>query len=157
MTETVTGAPAPEGAAVTTLARKVAVDDVAANRRRGGDVRVQLSPVTVQSTSGFGGTLTLPPGDYICEHIHPYSEEFVYVVRGTVMMRIGTEYIELGPGDALMVPIGVRHRVENRGTEDVTAVFHLSPLAPRPDLGHIDTESRADRAHEPATTLGRTR
>jgi putative monooxygenase len=139
---------------VTTPLKKVAIGDVASNRRRGGDVRVLLSPLTVGSTTGFGGSLTLEPGEYISEHIHPYSEEFVYVIRGTVRMRVETEYLELGPGESMMVPIGLRHRVENNGSVEVQAVFHLAPLAPRPELGHIDTEVREDRAAEPSATVG---
>ncbi|MFC3997690.1 cupin domain-containing protein [Nocardiopsis sediminis] len=123
----------------TTSAKKIAAADVPANRRRGGDVRVLLSPKTVGSTSGFGGVLTLEPGEYVCEHIHPYSEEFVHVIEGTVLMRVGTDEVELGPGDALMVPIGAPHRVR-AGATAVRIVFHLSPLAPRPELGHIDLE-----------------
>ena len=34
------------------------------------------------STSGFMGVATIGPGDWIAEHYHPYSEEFIYVVRG---------------------------------------------------------------------------
>ena len=36
--------------------------------------------------------------------------------------------------------MNVRHRLMNQGTEEVAIVFHLSPLAPRPELGHVDTE-----------------
>jgi putative monooxygenase len=114
--------------------------DVIPNRRRGGDIRVLLSPKTVNSTSGFMGELTLEPGEYVSEHRHPYSEEFLYVVRGTMTMRIEGETVRLGPGDSLMVAINDRHRLENDGTEQAFVVFHLSPLAPRPDLGHVDTE-----------------
>lgn len=39
------------------------------------------------------------------------------------------------------MPIGVRHRVRNTGTETASIVFHLGPLAPRPELGHVDTEA----------------
>ena len=53
------------------------LDDVAPDRRRGGEVRVLLSPSTVGSTSGFMGTATLAPGERIAEHYHPYSEEFL--------------------------------------------------------------------------------
>ncbi len=120
---------------------KVAVWTTPANRRRGGDIRVLLSPKTVGSTSGFMGTLTLAPGEYVSEHYHPYSEEFLYLVRGRLTACIeGAKEIELVPGEGLMIPIGLRHRVVNEGQEEVTAVFHLSPLAPRPELGHVDTE-----------------
>ncbi|MEQ4723350.1 MULTISPECIES: cupin domain-containing protein [unclassified Nonomuraea] len=119
---------------------KVRADDVAANRRRGGDIRVVLSPKTVASTSGFMGTLTLVPGEFVAEHYHPYSEEFLFVVRGRLTARIGTQVLDLEAGEGLMVPKGVPHRVWNDGAEEVYAVFHLSPLAPRPELGHVDTE-----------------
>ncbi len=120
---------------------KVAARTVAANRRRGGDIRVVLSPKTVGSTSGFMGTLTLAPAEYVAEHYHPYSEEFLYLVRGHLTVRVpGAGETELVAGEGLMIPIGHRHRVWNSGGQEAHAVFHLSPLAPRPDLGHVDTE-----------------
>jgi putative monooxygenase len=119
---------------------KIAIDDVAPNRRRGGDIRVLLSPKTVGATSGFMGVLTLEPGEYVSEHYHPYSEEFLYVARGSVIARIDGEPVVLGPGESLMVPKFARHRLDNRSDEPAFVVFHLSPLAPRPDLGHVDTE-----------------
>ncbi|GAA3501772.1 cupin domain-containing protein [Streptomyces prasinosporus] len=123
---------------------RVAVDSVAANTRRGGDVRVTLSPRTVGCSSGFGGVLRLAPGEHVTEHLHPYSEEFLHVVRGRLEMSLDGAPVELGPGDSLLVPIGVRHRLVNTGTVPAEAVFHLSPLAPRPELGHVDTEEPLD-------------
>ncbi|MEU8348390.1 MULTISPECIES: cupin domain-containing protein [Streptomyces] len=121
-------------------AAKVAAADVAPNIRRGGDVRTLLTPRSVGATSGFMGTATIEPGQYIAEHYHPYSEEFVHVVRGRLRVRLDGEPVDVRPGEALFVPIGVRHRLENTGDEQVSVVFHLGPLAPRPDLGHVDTE-----------------
>jgi putative monooxygenase len=134
-------------------ARKVSVTDVEANRRRGGDIRVTLSPKTVGSTSGFGGVLTLAAGEVVTEHYHPYSEEFLHVTAGTLEMRLDGVPLRLGAGDSLLVPIGVRHRLVNVGDGDATAVFHLSPLAPRPELGHVDTETPADTS-QPQPTVG---
>ncbi|WP_460071175.1 cupin domain-containing protein [Streptomyces sp. YKOK-I1] len=125
---------------------KVHVDTVAANTKRGGDIRVTLSPKTVGCTSGFGGTLRLAPGEYVTEHLHPYSEEFLHVVQGRLEMTLDGAPVDLGPGDALLVPIGVRHRLVNTGTVPAEAVFHLSPLAPRPELGHVDTEQPLNAA-----------
>ena len=59
------------------------IDDMPADNRRGGDVRTLLSPKTAGTSSGFMGVATIAPGDWIAEHYHPYSEEFVYVVSGT--------------------------------------------------------------------------
>ncbi|BCL16761.1 cupin [Micromonospora sagamiensis] len=154
---TVTGAGTAgreEKTVTTTSAMKVSWSDVQPNRRRGGDVRIMLSPKTVKSTTGFGGMLTLEPGEFVCEHIHPYSEESIYVVSGQITMRIDTEYVDLGPGEACLVPINVKHRVENRGQEPAQVIFHLCPLAPRPELGHIDTEFLPGRENEPAPQVG---
>ena len=135
---------------------KVAAAAVAANRRRGGDVRVILSPKTVGSTSGFMGTLTLAPGEYVAEHYHPYSEEFLYLVHGRLTARIeGAQEIELTAGEGCMIPKGLRHRVVNTGQQEARAVFHLSPLAPKPELGHVDTEPLpASGQAEPVPDVG---
>lgn len=121
--------------------RKITVADVAANCRRGGDIRVLLSPKTVGSSSGFFGVLGLAAGEYVAEHYHPYSEEFIYVISGSLRVLLdGETTVELNAEEATMIPPHVRHRVSNDGTRAATAVFHLSPLAPRPELGHVDTE-----------------
>ncbi|MFI9388411.1 cupin domain-containing protein [Kutzneria sp. NPDC052558] len=119
---------------------KVSVAQIQPNRRRGGDLRVALSPRTVGATSGFGGVLWLAPGEFVAEHYHPYSEEFLHVVRGELVVTLDDEPVPLGPGDSVLVPIGVRHRLTNVGDHQAHAVFHLSPLAPRPEMGHVDTE-----------------
>jgi putative monooxygenase len=120
---------------------KVALADVAPNRRRGGDIRVLLGPRTVGATSGFFGVLTLAPGEFVSEHYHPYSEEFLYAIEGgaTVLLD-GEQVVALEPGEGLLVPIGVRHRVTNPADTTAVLAFHLSPLAERPELGHVDTE-----------------
>jgi len=115
--------------------------DVPADRRRGGDVRVLLSPKSVGSTSGFMGTATLAPGERIAEHYHPYSEEFLYVTAGAIVAELDGVPHSLSTGEAVLVPPHVRHRLLNSGTQSASLVFHLGPLAPRPELGHVDTES----------------
>lgn len=116
------------------------IDDVPVDTRRGGEVRTLLSPKTVGSTSGFMGVATIAPGDKISEHYHPHSEEFLYVVRGSVVARLDGERYPLTAGQGIMIPINVRHRLMNEGQEETFMVFHLGPLAPRPELGHVDTE-----------------
>ncbi|MBE1530514.1 cupin domain-containing protein [Actinomadura algeriensis] len=133
---------------------KTTVSEVAPNHRRGGDLRVLLSPRNAGATSGFMGHLTLKPGEFVSEHYHPYSEEFLYVVRGDLVVRVDGEPVPLEPGSALLIPIGVRHRVENRGAVPAEAIFHLGPLAPRPEDGHVDTEAQPGAASEPIDVGG---
>ncbi|MGC4994514.1 cupin domain-containing protein [Nocardia salmonicida] len=111
-----------------------------------------LSPKTAGSTSGFGGLLTLDAQEAVAEHYHPYSEEFLYVVSGELQLRLDGELVNITTGNWIMVPIGVRHRLLNVGTTVASVVFHLSPLAPRPELGHVDTED-VDTA-QPQVTVG---
>jgi putative monooxygenase len=110
------------------------------NRRRGGDIRVLLSPASVGSTAGFLGTLTLEPGEIVTEHWHPYSEEFLYCQSGEVLVRLDGEERRLLAESAVHIPIGVRHRIVNDSAEPAVFVFFCGPLAPRPELGHVDTE-----------------
>ena len=131
--------------------RVVHLGEVTPNRRRGGDIRVTLSPVTVGCTSGFGGVLELQPGEFVSEHYHPYSEEFLHVIEGAADIEIDGVHSDLGPDDAILIPIGIRHRFVNNGSVPVRAVFHLSPLAPDPKLGHVDLEPppNPDAVHLP--------
>ncbi|MEW2330239.1 cupin domain-containing protein [Micromonospora chersina] len=119
---------------------RVSVHDVTADRRRGGELRVLLGPKTVGSTSGFMGVATLAPGERIAEHYHPYSEEFLYVARGAITVDLDDRPVPVAAGEALFVPRHTRHRLRNTGDEPAEVVFHLGPLAPRPELGHVDTE-----------------
>lgn len=123
-----------------TLATPVSCADVPVNTTRGGELRVLLSPTTVGATSGFLGVLTLQPGEWMGEHYHPYSEEFLFVTEGTVTVRMDGVPVTVENGAGLLIPKNVRHRVQNDGTTTVNAVFHLCPLAPRPELGHVNTE-----------------
>jgi putative monooxygenase len=127
----------------------VALRDVQANARRGGEIFTLLSPATVGSTSGFMGVATLQPGEIMGEHYHPYSEEFAYVTQGELTAEIDGVPHRVAAGEAFYLPIDTRHRLRNDGDVPVELVFHLGPLAPRPELGHVDTE---EPATAPATS-----
>ncbi|MEC3974250.1 cupin domain-containing protein [Amycolatopsis sp. H20-H5] len=88
---------------------------------------------------------TIAPGDYISSHLHPYSEEFVFLVRGELRCDLGDEAVELTAGQGLLVPKETPHRLVNTGTVEAFLVFHLGPLAPRPELGHVDLEEHMDQ------------
>ncbi|MFG1956879.1 cupin domain-containing protein [Nonomuraea sp. NPDC049028] len=127
----------------------ISAAQVPPNRRRGGELRVVLGPATTGATTGFLGVLRLDPGEHIAEHYHPYSEEFLYVTGGELVVRLDGEHLTVRAGEGVLVPKEVRHRVWNESGEPAEAVFHLCPLAPRPELGHVDTEP-LPAAHEPA-------
>lgn len=127
--------------------------DIAADRRRGGVLRTLLSPRNAGTVSGFSGVVGLQPEERVAEHYHPYSEEFLYVADGELTVDLDGEPWILCRGSALLVPPGTRHRLRNAGSAAARVVFHLGPLAPRPELGHVDTESA--ETSEPDTGAGR--
>ncbi|MFE5244528.1 MULTISPECIES: cupin domain-containing protein [unclassified Streptomyces] len=120
--------------------RIVDLSETQPNRRRGGDLRALLTPTAVGATSGFMGLAIVGPGERIGEHYHPYSEEFVYVVQGLLEVDLDGESHAIRPDQGLLIPPHVRHRFRNVGDVEARMVFHLGPLAPRPELGHVDTE-----------------
>ncbi|MEV6400719.1 cupin domain-containing protein [Streptomyces sp. NPDC051907] len=124
----------------TTPPRIVDLSETQPNTRRGGDLRAMLTPTAVGATSGFMGLAIVQPGDRIGEHYHPYSEEFVYVTCGLLEVDLDGETFPLRPDQGLMIPLNMRHRFRNVGNVEARMVFHLGPLAPRPELGHVDTE-----------------
>jgi putative monooxygenase len=121
--------------------RKVAVTEVPVLRHRGGALRTVLGPANSGATSGFMGLARLEPGEFVNEHYHPYSEEFVLMLSGRITVLLEGEPMELAAREGVLIPIGVRHRLVNTGAEPAELVYHLGPLAPRPDLGHVDTEA----------------
>lgn len=135
--------------------RVVGIADVPANVRRGGETRAVLTPATVGSTSGFMGVARLQPGERITEHYHPYSEEFLLLTSGELTVDLDGTPRVLTAGQGLLIPKDVRHRLRNTGSEEAFAVFHLGPLAPSPEMGHVDTEdgpgTKAAAGPSPAT------
>lgn len=118
--------------------------DTPAVRTRGGEMRTLIGPHSCGAGFGISGFVELAPGEQVDEHLHPYSEEHLLIVSGIGEIDVDDEMVELGPKEALLVPRNVRHRLRNAGSERVVAVFALSPLAPRPELGHVDTERNRD-------------
>jgi putative monooxygenase len=119
---------------------KVAMGDVPPSRRQGGSTRALLTPTSVGAISGFMGTVTLEAGERVAECYHPYSDKFIFVVRGSILFRINGAELAVDENEALLVTRGERHSIQNIGQGQAFAVYQITPLAPRPEWGHVDTE-----------------
>jgi putative monooxygenase len=102
---------------MTATHKTVACGDIEPNRRRGAEIRVLLGPATVGATTGFLGVAVLAPGECIAEHYHPYSEEFLYVVSGTLTVDLDGEPTVVHARRGRARPDQRRHRLRNTGTE----------------------------------------
>jgi putative monooxygenase len=118
---------------------KVRAREVEPNHRLGGSIRMLLSPGTARTTAGLMALLELQPGERVSEHYHPYTDEHVYVSDGCLVLTVNGAEQVVDARESVLIRRGARHRYENRGDRPVTAVLFLGPLAPSPDMGHVET------------------
>lgn len=124
---------------------KVNIKDVKPLTDKGGKVYILISPKTVGSKNGIMGKGITPVNGTVAEHVHNYSEENFFVIKGKGKVYFGTgEVIDFEAGSAVCVPQGARHRVENTGDEDLEVIFASGPLAPSPKLGHVNINDKAE-------------
>lgn len=67
------------------------------------------------------------PGAAITEHMHPYQEERFTISAGEARFIVDGETHVVGPGETIVVPVGVRHSETNQGTVDVEGTVELRP------------------------------
>lgn len=53
----------------------------------------------------------MQPGQSTDRHYHGLSEEFYFLLEGRARMEIDGEECDIGPGDAVLIPPGARHRI----------------------------------------------
>lgn len=59
-------------------------------------------------------------------HLHPNSDETFLVIEGRLSIEFENGSLELGPGQLLTVPRGVRHRTRPVGARSVNLTFELA-------------------------------
>jgi quercetin dioxygenase-like cupin family protein len=67
------------------------------------------------------------PGGAITEHLHPYQEERFMIAAGEAHFTVDGEERVVGPGETIVVPIGVRHSESNLGSVAIEGVVELRP------------------------------
>lgn len=61
------------------------------------------------------------------EHYHRLTEEIYYITGGKGRIRIENEMSEVGPGDAIAIPPGMKHKLWNLGDEPLTLLCCCAP------------------------------
>ena len=69
----------------------------------------------------------LPPGASVGRHHHLETEEVYYLLAGRGRMTVGAEMREVETGDAVFIPRGQTHTLENTGTEPMTILLVCGP------------------------------
>ncbi|GIM92602.1 cupin domain-containing protein [Paractinoplanes toevensis] len=127
-----------------TVLRKVAMGEIAPSRRLGAEIRFLLTAGTVGARSGFLGTMSIRDGEFVAAHLHPYSDEFVFLADGSLRLTLDGEEYTLERHEAILIPKGTAHRMHNVSGGPALVVFGVTPLAPSPEQGHVELEALPD-------------
>ena len=84
----------------------------------------------------------LAPGAATTPHRHPRTEEIYYLLEGQAVMRIGRKQRVVGPGDAVAIPPGEIHQIENTGEQTLKFLCCCAPGYEHEDT--ILSENRSD-------------
>jgi len=78
---------------------------------------------------------TVPVGTRTVLHRHARSEELYFVLAGQGRMCLGEAVFDVAEGDALCIPPGVAHCIENTGQQGLRILCCCAPA-----YSHRDTE-----------------
>jgi mannose-6-phosphate isomerase-like protein (cupin superfamily) len=70
---------------------------------------------------------TLEPGQATERHYHRAGEEIYFVLKGQGEMELDGETRFLRPGDAVLIPPGAWHTLENNGTSELRILCCCAP------------------------------
>jgi mannose-6-phosphate isomerase-like protein (cupin superfamily) len=67
-------------------------------------------------------------------HYHRVTEEIYFVLKGQGRMEVDGETTHVRPGDAVLIPAGAWHQLENNGTSELRILCCCAPA-----YSHDDT------------------
>ena len=69
----------------------------------------------------------IAPGTGHPFHVHPDQEEMIFVLSGRLEQWVEKDLRILGPGDAVVIPMGTVHASFNAGTDDLRMIATFGP------------------------------
>ncbi len=70
---------------------------------------------------------TVPAGVKTQAHFHSRTEEIYYILSGSGVMYLGGNSLRVGPGDAIAIPPGEVHWIENSNSIDLMFLCCCAP------------------------------
>ena len=93
----------------------------------GSELRPLIDRTTSEITQCSLAEEILPPGRAVTPHHHRELEEIYYILSGCGRMTVGEESSEVAAGDAIYVPRGHRHTLENIGSDPIRLLVVCGP------------------------------
>jgi len=108
------------------------------------DETIRLGPLAVRfllagddSTGSIAAFVLVVPGAKRLPapaHSHDQFEETIYGIDGVLTWTVDGKQIDVGPGQALCIPRGATHRLDNNGIQNVKALCVITPAAIGPQF-----------------------
>jgi mannose-6-phosphate isomerase-like protein (cupin superfamily) len=93
----------------------------------GSEIRELAGQASGNAVNQSLAEATVPPGGETVEHFHRATEEIYFFTHGTGRMRLGEEEQAVGPGDAVVIAPGVRHKLWCTGSEPLRLLCCCAP------------------------------
>jgi mannose-6-phosphate isomerase-like protein (cupin superfamily) len=111
------------------------------NRQRAAVIKTphgsEIRPLVDRTTSEIElcslAEEVLPVGASVGQHHHVETEEIYYLLEGRGRMSVGAETREVAAGDAVFIPRGAIHTLENTGDEPIRLLLVCGPAYSRED------------------------
>jgi quercetin dioxygenase-like cupin family protein len=84
------------------------------------------------------GLCRLAAGGYVDRHVHSF-EQCAYVLDGEPVVEVGTQRLQLVPGDYVLFPVATAHAWQNPGPEEARWLEMSTPQLLRAGRGREDT------------------
>jgi mannose-6-phosphate isomerase-like protein (cupin superfamily) len=101
----------------------VSVGAVEAFTTKDGSTIRELHHTAAQSLA----EASLEPGQATARHHHRESEEIYVVTKGSGTLEVDGETRRVRPGDAILIPPGSWHTIENDGTSELLFLCCCAP------------------------------
>ena len=98
-------------------------DEVEPFTTKDGSIIRELHHTDAQSLA----EATLEPGQSTQRHHHRVSEEIYLITHGSGVMELDGETRRVAPGDAILIPPGAWHTIENDGGVDLRLMCSCAP------------------------------
>ena len=102
-------------------------DATVINTPHGSEIRPLMDRTTSSIERCSLAEEVLPVGAKIAPHHHLLTEEVYYILRGTGTMTVGVDIRQVSAGDAVFIPRGQVHTLENTGSEPMTIILVCGP------------------------------
>lgn len=97
------------------------------NTPHGSEIRPLIDRTTSSIERCSLAEEVLPAGKSVSRHYHLETEEVYYILQGEGRMTVGSEVKEVAAGDAIFIPRGSTHTLENTGQTPMTILLVCGP------------------------------